>query len=102
MPALLALLTAAAGHAETRQTVPPPAAVSHLQSLNFSVVGQQEYEAAGPLRHGMLTQQEVGAGSFFGVGLVKMRGRKKDGSDLRPGADRVVTDNPAVTFVIKF
>jgi hypothetical protein len=97
----LALLTAAAADAQTSHPVQPQG-VSHLQSLDFSIVRQQENEVSSPFQHGMLTQKEVGSDSFLGIGLVKMRGRRKDGSDMRAGVDPVVTRNPAVTFVLKF
>ncbi len=101
MPILLAFSTAVSGQAQIH-AVPQRPAAGHLQSLDFSIAGKQDYEAPGPLRNGMITEQEVSADSFFGVGLVKMRGRKKDGSDMRPGADPVSTRNPAVTFVVRF
>jgi hypothetical protein len=50
----------------------------------------------------MITTEEVAPETMFGVGLVKMHGRKRNGSDLRTGAPAAQTRNPAVTFVVKF
>src|SRR5579884_4211923 len=102
VPLLLSLFLPAAGQGQTVARLSPRPAPHANRSLDMSIVEQPGYSAADPLQGGKLTEKELSTDSYFGVGLVKMHGRKKDGSDMRAGADPVITRNPALTFVVKF
>jgi hypothetical protein len=96
---LLPFTAASAAHAQLKQLVP---ADHPARTADFSLSRQAWTNDPPPLAGGMLTSDEIGPNTLVGVGLVKMRARKRDGSDLRTGAPAAQTRNPAVTFVLKF
>lgn len=101
--AALPLVASATAPAQVRQ----PAQVlrsgigpSHVADL--AALQHPEFIAAKPLANGMLTQKDLSSNAFLGVGLVDMRGRRRDGTDMRAGVPPTISTNPAVTFVVKF
>ena len=96
------LAAATPAYAQMR-TLLPAQAPSLPHEANFGVSDQSWTNDPAPLADGMITTEGTAPNSMVGVGLVKMHGRKRNGSDLRPGNDSdFETRNPAVTFVLKF
>jgi hypothetical protein len=95
------LAAATSANGQMRALIPRPAKLAPHQS-NFALSNQSWTGDPAPFADGMITTEEVAPETMFGVGLVKMHGRKRNGSDLRTGAPAAQTRNPAVTFVVKF
>jgi hypothetical protein len=98
---VLPLAAATGAHAQIRalmhsQTQSPP------HAANFALSTQSWTNDPPPFADGMITTDKVAPETIVGIGLVRMHGRKRNGSDFRTGAPAVQTRNPAVTFVLKF
>jgi hypothetical protein len=98
----LALGASSAAQAQMKALVSDqPAPRTHAAEFNVPADGWTN--DPDPLSDGMITREGSVPNSLLGFGLVKMRGRKRNGSDMRPGVvQEVQTRNPAVTFVLKF
>lgn len=101
--ALLPLVAATAAQGQLRKLVQiEGAAATSIRMGHFGIPAQGWINAPAPLAHGMITTEQMGPNTMLGIGLVRMRGRKRDGSDLKTGATPAQRRNPAVTFVVKF
>jgi hypothetical protein len=101
--AFLPLVTATAAQAQLRKLAQiEGAGAPPTRTVHFSIPAQAWVNAPAPFAGGVVTTDEMGPNTMLGVGLVRMRGRKRDGSDLRTGAPAAQRRNPAVTFVVKF
>lgn len=98
---VLPVAAATGAHAQIRALVGFQAAPS-AHTANFAIPSQAWTNDPAPFANGMITTDELAPQTMLGVGLVKMHGRKRSGSDLRTGAPDVQTRNPAVTLVVKF
>lgn len=103
MLVLFPLFAAAPGHAQARELSAANNAHARRPSdLDVNLLEHPEFNLARPMADGMVTRREVSSSAFVGMGLVDMNGRAADGSDMRADVPRVITSNPAVTFVVKF
>lgn len=93
---------ASATRADAQLKLVPTVIPSPAHTADFSVPGDTWTNDPAPLAGGMITTDEMGANTMLGVGLVKMHGRTRRGSELQAGAADVQKRNPAVTFVLKF
>ena len=101
--ALLPLVAATAAQGQLRKLVQiEGGTATSTRTARFAIPAQAWISAPAPLAGGMITTDQVGPNAVLGLGLVKMRGRKRDGSDLKTGATPAQRRNPAVTFVVKF
>lgn len=75
---------------------------SHPRTLDFDVTNRAQFSAGQQFADGMITERDLSSNAFVGMGLVRMEGRRRDGSDMRADVPRETTRNPAVTFVVKF
>ena len=90
-------------HAQMKGLAPSGALHStHSRSLEFNMPTPPQFATGPQFANGMITERDVSSNAFFGMGLVSMNGRNRDGSDMRADVPRVITRNPAVTFVLKF
>ena len=81
----------------------PDRAMPTAHSADFSLHGGSWVNEPGPFDGGLITKEDAATDTLVGLGLVKMRGRARNGSDMQPGADvEVQKRNPAVTVVLKF
>lgn len=100
---LLPLFAAAPGHAQVKGLTASNGAHARRPSdLDVNLLEHPEFKVSTPLADGMITRREVSSSAFVGMGLVDMNGRARDGSDMRADVPRVISTNPAVTFVVKF
>lgn len=97
---IVASATAFAQAKQSPQVVRSSVGASHVTDL--AALQHPEFNAAKPLANGMLTEEDLSSNAFLGVGLVDMRGRRRDGSDMRADVPPTISTNPAVTFVVKF
>ena len=82
---------------------PPHQAKAVARSADLSLHGDTWVNDPGPFDGGLITKEDAATDTIVGLGLVKMRGRARNGSDMQPGADvDVQKRNPAVTVVLKF
>lgn len=75
------------------------AAVAH-SATSFMLPKVSQINSESPLKDGMIVEEEVAPNQGFGVGLVSMSGRNIH--SVRIEQEPVPTQNPGVTFVIKF
>lgn len=75
---------------------------SHPPMVDLDVTSHAQFSAGPQFANGMITERDLSSSAFVGMGLVRMEGRMRDGSDMRADVPRVTTRNPAVTFVVKF
>lgn len=100
---LLPFFAAAPGYAQVKGLMAPSGAHARPPSdLDVNVLEHPEFNTQRSLADGMITRRAVSSSAFFGMGIVDMNGRARDGSDMRADVPRVITSNPAVTFVVKF
>lgn len=91
-----------AAHAQMKALVTGDAQPAHSRTVDFDITSHSQFSAGQPFANGMITERDFSSNAFVGMGLVRMHGRKKDGSDMRADVPPVITQNPAVTFVVKF
>ncbi len=100
---LAPLFAAAPGYAQpTGSRAPNGPHLARPSSFGVNQLQHPEFRNAIPFADGMITERDVSSSAFLGMGLVPMNGRRRDGLDMRADVPRVITRNPAVTFVVKF
>ena len=99
----LAAAAAASAQVGRNPFAPLNAVTPAKRTADFSLHGGSWINDPGPFDGGLIKKEDVATDTIVGLGLVKMRGRKRNGSDMQPGADvEVQKRNPAVTVVLKF
>lgn len=98
------LMVSATADAQIRQLLPPPMARGNFSSrlAHVRLPPGSWINDPAPFADGMISANNVSPKAVLGLGLVKMHGRERNGSDMRVGAPDVETRNPAVTFAVKF
>lgn len=85
-----------------KRTAPGNSQAAHPRTVDLDLTSNSQFSTGERFVNGMITERDLSSNSFVGMGLVSMNGRKRDGSDMRADVPRVITQNPAVTFVVKF
>lgn len=67
---------------------------------DFTLPTIPQFSSQSPLQDGMIAQEEVAPNAHVGLGLAPMLGRNIH--SVRIEQEPVPTNNPGVTFVIKF
>ena len=96
---LMPLLTAIPALGEPVDRHVSSGAVVH-SNASFILPKESQFKSEPPLKDGMIVQEEVTPNEGFGLGLVSMSGRNIH--SVRIEQEPVPTQNPGVTFVIKF
>lgn len=99
---VLLMMVSVTAHAQTRPALWQSGGHFSLRTARASLPGRSWINDPAPFAGGMISTDNVSPDAMLGVGLVKMHGRERNGSDMRVGAPEVDTRNPAVTFVVKF
>lgn len=97
--AVAPFVVATASHAQTVQ-LNAPAAAAPAPASDLKLPPDQQFVSSGPLKDGMLAEDDVASNATVAVGLAHMSGRPAH--SLRWTGDPEPTRNPGVSFVLKF
>ena len=97
--AVAPFVVATASHAQTEQPNTSVGAEPAFAS-DLKLRPDQQFVSSGPLKDGMLAQDDVASNATLAIGLAHMSGRPA--RSLRWTGDAEPTRNPGVSFVLKF
>ena len=97
--AAVPLVASSAALAQTA-LVQPPAPEKPNSASTFKLPPEREFKSESPLQDGMIAEEEVAPDAHLNVGLAPMLGRNIH--SLMIERELVPTQNPGVSFVIKF
>lgn len=98
--AVAPLVVATAAHAQTTALQVAVTAVVRAHPLDLKLPPEAQYTSSMALQNGMIAEEGVAPNALVGVGFAQMSGRKAQ--SLRINEGPVPTQNPAVSFVLKF
>ena len=97
--AAVPLVASFAAHAQPNKVLPTPANTLHAVS-NFMLPPEREFNSRSPFQDGMIAEEDVAPNARVELGLAPMLGRNIH--SVRLEQEPVPTNNPGVSFVLKF
>ena len=98
--AVALIMAATAAHAQATAPQVAVTAVVRVHALDLKLPADAQYTSSMALQNGMIAKEDVAPNALLGVGFAQMSGRKAQ--SLRINEGPVPTQNPGVSFVLKF
>ena len=98
--AVVPLMVATAAHAQETALQVAVTAIVRAHELDLKLPPDAQYISSMALQNGMIAEEGVASNARLGVGFAQMSGRKAQ--SLRINEGPVPTQNPGVSFVLKF
>ena len=98
--AAVSVMVATAAHAEATALQVAVTAAVRAHALDLKLPADGQYLSSMVLQNGMIAAEGVAPNALVGVGLAQMSGRKAQ--SLRINEGPVPTQNPGMSFVVKF